>query len=269
MTGDYPRFKATYTHDELVEHFLLSADERALVDSCRGEANCHGVAVLLKAVQYLGYFPDTLEHVPAAVRFFIAHQLQLLWDHTATYPWHSRSHDTHLALIRQHLDWRFPTAQDKQELARWLQTSAAPTAPTEEGLSAAAYAHLREFRIELPAERELQRLVRTALHGFFQDLYTRITAQLPPEVLVRLDALLLVESDAVQSVFDQLKAAPSTPGVKNLQHELTKLQTLRDLGVPVAAFVGIPEKVLHLLKRRAANERVSHGCAPANTASSS
>jgi hypothetical protein len=25
-------------------------------------------------------------------------------------------------------------------------------------------------------------------------------------------------------VFDQLKAAPSTPGGKNLQHELTKLQ---------------------------------------------
>ena len=46
MIGDYPRFKATYTHDELVEHFLLSADECALVDSCRGEANRHGVAVL-------------------------------------------------------------------------------------------------------------------------------------------------------------------------------------------------------------------------------
>ena len=255
MTGEYPHFKATYTHDELVEHFLLSADERALVDSCRGKANRHGVAVLLKTVQYLGYFPDTLAHVPAAVRVFIAHQLQLLWDHTATYPWHSRSHDAHLALIRQHLDWRFPTAQDKQELERWLQTSAVPAAPTEEGLSEAAYARLRELRIELPAERELQRLVRTALHGFFQESYTRITAQLPPEVLVRLDALLLVESDASQSVFDQLKAAPSTPGVKNLQHELTKLQTLRGLGVPVAAFVGIPEKVVQLLKRRAANER--------------
>ena len=46
MTGDYPRFNATYTHEELVEHFLLSPDERALVDTCRGEANRHGVAVL-------------------------------------------------------------------------------------------------------------------------------------------------------------------------------------------------------------------------------
>jgi len=24
MQGDYPRFKVTYTHEELVEHFLLN-----------------------------------------------------------------------------------------------------------------------------------------------------------------------------------------------------------------------------------------------------
>ena len=86
MTGDYPRFKASYTHEELVEHFLLSPAEHALVDTCRGDVNRHGVAVLLKAVQYLGYFPDDLQQVPEAVRTFIAHQLQLLWDHTADYP---------------------------------------------------------------------------------------------------------------------------------------------------------------------------------------
>ena len=81
MKGDYPRFKVTYTHEELVEHFLLTPAERTLVDTCRGEANRHGVAVLLKAVQYLGYFPDELPQVPVVVRTFIAHQLQLLWDH--------------------------------------------------------------------------------------------------------------------------------------------------------------------------------------------
>jgi Domain of unknown function (DUF4158) len=75
MQGDYPRFKVTYTHEELVEHFLLNPAERALVDTCRGEMNRHGVAVLLKAVQYLGYFPDDLRHVPIVVRTFIAHQL--------------------------------------------------------------------------------------------------------------------------------------------------------------------------------------------------
>jgi hypothetical protein len=62
MKGEYPRFKTTYVHDELVEHFLLSPAERTLVETCREDANRHGVAVLLKAIQYLGYFPHDLQH---------------------------------------------------------------------------------------------------------------------------------------------------------------------------------------------------------------
>jgi Domain of unknown function (DUF4158) len=92
MKGDYPDFKVTYTHDELVEHFLLSPAERAVVDTCHGEVNCHGMAVLLKAVPYLGYVPNSLAQGPEAVRTFIAHQIGLLWDRTAVsvaqyHPW--------------------------------------------------------------------------------------------------------------------------------------------------------------------------------------
>jgi len=69
MKGDYPRFKAAYVHEELVEHFLLSPVERALVETCHGETNRHSVAVLLKTVQYLGYFPEDLQHVPPHPHF--------------------------------------------------------------------------------------------------------------------------------------------------------------------------------------------------------
>jgi hypothetical protein len=172
MKGDYPCFNATYTHDELVEHFLLTPAERAVVDTCYGEVNRHGVAVLLKAVQYVGYFPSDLSQVPAAVRTFLAHQLHLLWDHTPDYPWKSTTHDRHLLLIRQHTGFRFPTGQDKQALEAWLRTSGAPTAPTEDDLRECAYTRCRALGLELPAELELQRLARAALHGFFQDLYT-------------------------------------------------------------------------------------------------
>jgi hypothetical protein len=108
MKGDYPRFKATYTPEELVEHFLLTPAARAIVDTCYGDVHRHGVAVLLKAVHYLGYFPEDLWQVPEPVRTFMAHQLQLLWDHTADYPWHSRTHDRHLALIRSQRAGAFP-----------------------------------------------------------------------------------------------------------------------------------------------------------------
>lgn len=257
MKGDYPRFKATYAHEELVEHFLLSPAERTLVDTCYGEAHRHGVAVLLKSVQYLGYVPDGLSQVPEAVRTFLAHQLQLLWDHTEHYPWHSRTHDRHVALIRHATGFRFPTGQDKHELETWLRTQGALDAPTEEELCECAYGRLRVLGIELPAEPECHRIVRAALRGFFQDLYERVTAQLSQEVRTALDQLLVVEPSAAQSPFDQLKAEPSAPGVKNLQKEVRKLQTLRALGVPADALAVVPWKVLQTLQRRATNERAS------------
>ena len=255
MTGDYPRFQATYTHEALVEHFLLSPAERAVVDTCYGDVHRHGVAVLLKAIQYLGYFPDDFGQVPEAVRTFIAHQLQLLWDHTEDYPWPSRTHDRHLALIRSHMGWRFPAGHDQEALETWLRTQGAPEAPTEEDLCDCAYARLRDLGIALPAESELRRIVRAALRGFFDDRYQRVTVQISETVRTTLEALLGVGPDETASAFDQLKTEPSAPRVQHLQQEVTKRQTLRAIGVPAEALASVPFKVLQTLKRRASHER--------------
>jgi uncharacterized protein DUF4158 len=72
MSGAYPHFKTSYTHEELVEHFLLTPADLQLVLTCRGEANRCGMALLLKALTYLGYVPDSLDCVPCEVRSFIA-----------------------------------------------------------------------------------------------------------------------------------------------------------------------------------------------------
>jgi hypothetical protein len=213
MRGDYPRFKTTYTHEELVEYFLLSPADRALIDTCHGDANRHGVAVLLKAVQSLGYFPDELQQVPPLVCTFLAHQLQLLWDATAEYPWRSSTRDRHGALIRHYTGFRFPTTQDKDALETWLRTQSAPEVPTDAELSECAYAYLRALYIELPAEAELQRIVRTALHGFFQDVHQRVAARLSETVQTALDQLLVVPSGESQSAFEHWKAEPSAPRV--------------------------------------------------------
>ena len=55
MSGAYPHFQSSYSHDELVEHFLLTPADLQLVLACRGEANRCGMALLLKALTYLGY----------------------------------------------------------------------------------------------------------------------------------------------------------------------------------------------------------------------
>jgi Domain of unknown function (DUF4158) len=82
MKGDYPRFRAAYEREDLAAHFLLTASDQELIAQCRGDVNRHGIAVLLKSLWYLGYFPDDLRKVPREVREYLAGQLNLLWDYT-------------------------------------------------------------------------------------------------------------------------------------------------------------------------------------------
>jgi Domain of unknown function (DUF4158) len=77
MKGDYPRFRVAYSREELAEQFLLTPADLELISQCRGDINRHGVAVLLKSLLYLGYFPDSLNAVPSEVKEFIASQLVL------------------------------------------------------------------------------------------------------------------------------------------------------------------------------------------------
>jgi hypothetical protein len=42
MKGDYPRFKASYSQDEMVEHFHLDAQDRILLSGIRGDVNRNG-----------------------------------------------------------------------------------------------------------------------------------------------------------------------------------------------------------------------------------
>jgi hypothetical protein len=72
MSGAYPHFKPCYTHEELVEHFLLTPADLQLALTCRGDANRCGMALLLKALAYLGYVPEKLDCMPSEVRSFIA-----------------------------------------------------------------------------------------------------------------------------------------------------------------------------------------------------
>src|SRR5205807_2699596 len=106
MTGDYPRFRTSYSHDEWVEHFLLTPTEQELIAQGRGDVNRHGVAVLLKSLHYLGYVPESPPEVPPDVKTVLARQLHLLWDPSAQYPTDERTQRYHLAWIRQHTGWR-------------------------------------------------------------------------------------------------------------------------------------------------------------------
>lgn len=109
MGQNYPSFQPSYSHEDLVEHFLLTPGELDLALKCRGDANRCGMALLLKTLPHLGYVPD----IPPEVRDFIAGQIGLLWDCSESYPWHSSTFDLHLAQVRESTGWRFASGADK------------------------------------------------------------------------------------------------------------------------------------------------------------
>jgi len=170
----------------------------------------------------------------------------------------------HLAQIRQHSGWRFPTAQDKEELENWLRNQGAKEAHTADALFDSACERLRSLRVELPAEDELERVVNAALNGFFQDIHRRISDELAPDVRAGIDALLVVPESAAVSGFEGLKTDPGKAGVDNLQAEIEKLTRIRAIWVGTEPFANVPWKVLQMLKRRASKETASEMRAHSN-----
>ena len=68
MKGDHPQFQKNYSYEELIEHFMLDETEQEFIAQFRGEDKKHGAAILLKSLQYLGYFPREASGIPVEVR---------------------------------------------------------------------------------------------------------------------------------------------------------------------------------------------------------
>ena len=160
-------------------------------------------------------------------------------------------------MIRRYTGWRPPDAFDKEDLDHWLRQHAVCEVQTLDGLFAFACHRLRSLRVELPAEGELQRVVQSALSGFFQDTQRQITAAIPPEVRLRIDDLLVVPEGRVLSEFERIKADPGKPGVGQFEAEVEKLRAIRAVGLSPDPFECVPWKVLQTLRRRAMNEKAS------------
>jgi hypothetical protein len=64
------------------------------------------MAILLKGLEYLGYFPENLQQVPPSIRSFVGKQLGLLTDLTNQYPWESSTRERHLAQIHEVTGWQ-------------------------------------------------------------------------------------------------------------------------------------------------------------------
>jgi TnpA family transposase len=251
--------------DELIEHWTMLPHDRKLLGNKSGPTRL-GFAVLLKYFQYEGRFPQHPREVPSEIVTYIAQQLDLETESWSDYDWYGRAIKYHRAQIRQELGYREATVADGEALITWLGKEVLTTTHRPEHVQEALYQRCREMRIEPPTPDRLERLIRSALQQFENQLGERILHRLSSATQKKLDALLAADEsneddtqmaetpESGPAVLQDLRADPGRPSLDNLLREMTRLERVRALDLPLDLFAHLGPKVLQAYRQRVAVE---------------
>lgn len=119
--------------------------------------------------------------------------------------------------------------------------------PTE-----AAFGWFQQRQVECPADKELERLVRSSFQQFELHLYQRCADSLSTDSKMLMEASLSNDAEGVS--FGDLKADPGRTGLESVLKEVEKLNFIRSLHLPVDMFASFSTKVLQRYRQRANSE---------------
>ena len=223
-------------------------------------------AVLLKAFQFDGRFPDRREDVAGSVVVHVAGQTGVASQAYSEGEWSERTQRRQRARIRKHCGFHVFRAEDEPALVTWLSERVASPDPETEAFKPSAYSHLRSQHIEPPATERLRRLLRMAVTQREQRLVTEAAARLSAATRAALDTLVnthVPENDGdgdqimlfpMRSELAAVKDGAGAVEVETVLDEIAKLQQLRALGLPEMLFRDAPAKLVTHYRQRAASE---------------
>ena len=257
--------KQDWHADELAQHWTLAPDERELLGNKTGAARL-SFAVLLKAFQFDGRFPDQRDDVANSVVVHLASQTGVPTQAYSEGEWSERTQRRQRGRIRKHCGFRVFRAEDEPALVRWLSERVASPNPEAEAFKASAYSHLRSQQMEPPATERLRRLLHMAVTQREQRLVTEAAAQLSAASRAALDTLVnthMLENDGdgdqitlfpMRSELAAVKDGPGAVKVETVLDEIAKRKQLRALGLPERLFRDVPAKLVTHYRQRAASE---------------
>jgi TnpA family transposase len=259
--------KRQWTEDDLVEHWTLHPDDLALLTN-QGAATRLGYALLLKYFQYEGRFPQYRGDVPPAALVHVARQLEVPPEFYTQYDWSGRTIERHRARIRQVLSFRESTDQDAEDLTLWLRQEVLPREHRLERLYEAVYAHCRTIQLEPPAAKRVERLVRSALRSYEDQLQERALARLGSSGLAQMDSLLAGSEDSDEGDDEpptdphdpgqlrlrDLKADPGRASLESMLVQIARLRRIRQVPLPDDLFAGESPHLVFAYRQRAAAE---------------
>ncbi|HMB02780.1 MAG TPA: DUF4158 domain-containing protein, partial [Isosphaeraceae bacterium] len=113
-------FPDRVSHEDLVTFYTLTGSDRAAVNRCADDAGRLGFALQLGTLRYLGFCPDDLGSAPGEVVRFLADQLKVPPESLAAYGRRAQTRTDHFLAVLDHLGYRKPGPEEREQLARWL-----------------------------------------------------------------------------------------------------------------------------------------------------
>lgn len=178
--------------------------------------------------------------------------MEIAVDQIHEYDWLGRSGTRHRKKILAFLGIRRVYAVDKTAFSDWLISILYPRGADITEAIESACEWFQKYRVECPAGKELDRLVRSAYQQFELNLYEHFASCLSPASKVLMDQSL----DGVEGVvnFIDIKADPGRVGLDSVLKEVEKISFIRSLRLPIQTFTAFNAKVLQRYRQHVNSE---------------
>jgi hypothetical protein len=237
------------------EPWTLTPADHALVMSKRGETRL-GFAILLSFFRDRGRFPRQESEVDPERIATLSRQLNVPTPIDGEAFLTGRTAERIRSEIRVRFGFREATVADADTLTEWLRDHATPEAGGEiAAVIERLEARCRELLIEPPTTERMERIARSAIHAHEERFHADIYAGLSPAIRKRLDELLghveviYVPSSAPAPLL-RLRGNPGKPSLASMQEELSKVELIRGIDLPLGLFEHAAARDLERCRQR-------------------
>jgi hypothetical protein len=215
---------------EMTRHYVLDADDLALVGARRRAGNRLGFAVQLCALRHPGRVLDPLESPPAPMLAFIARQIGVDPALFGEYARRAETRREHLLELQRLLRLRSFGLADWRACL-WVGADAAWATDRGEPIVQAMLAHLRANSVLLPAAAVLERIGLAARARARKKTFETLAVGLSDSERDTLTGLLAVDPELRRSRFTWLRDYSESPAPSNIVALLDRLEYARGLGI--------------------------------------
>jgi TnpA family transposase len=223
-----PSDTATMTH-----HYVLDADDLALIRTKRRSVNRVGFAVQLCLLRYPGFGLGPAEQPSETMIAFVAHQLGVLSADFADYAQRGQTRREHVIELQRYLGLRSFGLADWRACLR-VGSDAAWATDRGEPIVLAMLAHLRANRVVLPSATVLERIGLAARARARKKTFEALAIGMSDTERDTLAGLLSVDPDLRRSRFAWLRDYSESPAPSNIVALLDRLEYAQRLGIDPA-----------------------------------